>query len=104
VVFPFSRLVGWDIGTVVLFWFIITPALALYLPTLTSKRKNTLPESIAGILISYALMVFMIYDHYQTDMFLMIMISCGFNLIVMYVIFIVWKTIEDDDRNRKLAS
>lgn len=86
VLVPFSLLIGWSIFTIVLFWFVMTPALAEYLPTFVSKRKDTLYESLSGTLLSYAIMVFMIYTHYQTDMFLMIMASCGFNMIAIKVI------------------
>lgn len=86
VLIPFSLLIGWNIVTVLIFWFILTPVITVYLPRLVSKRKNMLAESIAGILISYAIMFFMIFDHYQTDMFFMIMVSCGFNMLVITMI------------------
>lgn len=80
---PFSLLVGWNIFTLFLFWFMIIPALTLYLPTLFSKEKHHLFESLAGMMLFYGLMVFMIYEHYQTDYFQVMMYSCGFNLLIV---------------------
>ncbi|WPP49282.1 hypothetical protein [Catalinimonas niigatensis] len=83
VLIPFSLLVGWNIFTLLLFWFMIVPALTLYLPKMMNKDRNHLFESLAGMVLFYGLMVFMIYDHYQTDYFQVMMYSCGFNLLVV---------------------
>jgi hypothetical protein len=80
---PFSLLVGWNIFTLFFFWFMTVPALTLYLPAIISRNKNHLLESLTGMIIFYGLMVFMIYDHYQTDYFQVMMVSCGFNLLIV---------------------
>lgn len=85
---PYSLLIGWNLMTMVLFWLLLTPALAIYLPTLVSSNNNHLFESVLGIIIFYALMVFMIYDHYKTDTFQFMIWSSVINLIL--VSFIVW--------------
>lgn len=83
VLVPLSMLIGWDLLTLVIFWFIITVGLAIYLPTIVSENENHMFESITGLLIFYAIMVFMIYDHYMTDYFKIMMISCFTNVILV---------------------
>lgn len=82
----FSILVGWHLITLILFWFVLTPGLTIYLPTLISGNKDHLLESLVGIIVFYAIMVFMIYDHYKTDYFRIMILSCVINLILISVI------------------
>ncbi|HQQ96763.1 MAG TPA: hypothetical protein PLX35_05840 [Cyclobacteriaceae bacterium] len=86
ILIPYSLLIGWNGQTVILFWFIFIPALAIYLPTKTSKNRTHFIESLAGLGLFYAFMVFMIYQQYQTDYFLVMIISCLVNLILVGVI------------------
>lgn len=83
---PFSMLIGWNLTTLILFWFVLTPGLAIYLPTIISSKKNRRFESSMGLVIFYAIMVFMIYDHYNTDYFQVMIISGAINLILVSVI------------------
>ncbi|HTH57901.1 MAG TPA: hypothetical protein VL728_17760 [Cyclobacteriaceae bacterium] len=82
---PYSLLIGWNLITFVLFWFIMVPLIAFFLPPKVSRNETHLIESVVGVLIFYALMVFMIYDHYESDFFFVMMISCVVNLIVMFL-------------------
>ena len=86
VLVPYSLLIGRNLLTVFLFWFVITPTLTIYLPTIISKNKNHFLESLLGLMIFYGLMVFMIYDHYKTDFFRVMIFSCFTNLILIGVI------------------
>lgn len=86
VLIPFSMLVGWNLLSAILFWLIIMPAVTIYLPLLISKNKNHLWESLIGMTIFYAIMVFMIYDHYQTDYFQIMMVSFVINVVVVSMI------------------
>jgi hypothetical protein len=83
---PFSMLIGWNLMTLILFWFVLIPGLAIYLPILVSRNKNHLFESVVGLIIFYGIMVFMIYDHYKTDYFQVMMVSCAINVILVSVI------------------
>jgi hypothetical protein len=83
VVVPYSLLIGWNLMTLALFWFFIVPALAVYLPRLASKNNSHLLESVAGLLIFYGIMAFMIYDHYKTDYFKIMILSCFLNIILI---------------------
>lgn len=83
VLVPYSMLIGWNLFTGILFWYVITPALTIYLPSIISKNKGHLMESLVGLAIFYAVMVFMIYDHYKTDYFLIMMVSLVVNMMVI---------------------
>ena len=85
ILIPFSLLIGWNPLTLLLFWLVIIPALVVYLPTIVSNKKNLLFESSIGLLIFYALMVFMIYEHYQSDYFLVMIFSGVINLMIVFV-------------------
>ncbi len=90
---PLSLLIGWNLVTLIVFWLVITPALTIYLPKLVSKNINHLFESLVGMGIFYALMVLMIYDHYQSDYFQLMMWSGVINLISVTV-HLRWPTVQ----------
>ena len=83
---PYSLLIGWNSITLILFWLVLTPGLTIYLPTLVSASKNHLFESLLGLTLFYAIMVFMIYDHYKTDYFQLMIWSCAINLVMISLI------------------
>ena len=85
---PYSLLIGWNLITALLFWFVIVPCIAIYLPAKVSGSKNHLIESLLGLVVFYAFIVFMIYDHYKSDQFLVMMVSCGVNLIIVSAIYL----------------
>jgi hypothetical protein len=83
---PYSIFVGWNLFTLILFWFVFTPLLAAFLPTLFLKIGNHFIESILGLIIFYAIMVFLIYDHYKTDTFKIMILSFAINFILILMI------------------
>lgn len=86
---PFSILIGWNLLTLILFWFVLTPGLSIYLPAMLSNNRNHLFESLVGLIIFYGIMVFMIYDHYKTDYFQIMILSCLINLVLVSSIHLV---------------
>lgn len=82
----FSLLVGWNPVTLFLFWFILVPVLTLCLPTVLLKNKNNLVDSLFGLIIFYGFMIWMIYEHYQTDYFQLMIVSLGLNIVIVVVI------------------
>lgn len=72
---PFSKWIGWNLMTLILFWFLLAPILSAYLPKKILKTTNPLRESLIGLSVFYAVMVLMIYDQFQTDYFKLMMIS-----------------------------
>ncbi len=93
VLVPFSLLIGWNIFTLLLFWFVLIPGLSMYLPSLVSSNQNHLIETVLGLIVFYSIMVFMIYDHYQTDYFKAMIVSFVINLIVVSI----WSKSKDSD-------
>ena len=86
VLIPFSMLIGWSLLTAILFWFLIVPTIAMHLPNKISRNKGHLIETLSGLIIFYAFMVFMIYDHFKTDLFQIMIVSCVVNLILVSLI------------------
>lgn len=84
----FSFTFGWNIVTLLLFWFLFIPFLASTLPTIISKNDLEVKHPIAGLILFYAIMVFMIYEHFQTDYFIVMMMSLVCNIGV--VSLIIW--------------
>jgi hypothetical protein len=83
---PFSFLIGWNIVTLVLFWLGLTPALAIYLPKLVSRNTGHLLESLTGLTLFYTVIVFLIYEHYKSDYFQMMIVSYVINIIMIVTI------------------
>jgi len=88
---PFSLLAGWNIVTLLVFWFVIVPWIAVYIPGKASQNKNHLLESLVGLVLFYSFMMFLIYDHYQSDYFLVMMASCLVNLAFVTIISLIRK-------------
>jgi hypothetical protein len=91
---PLSYFTRGNPAVLIIFFFIITPALAEYLPKIITKRSNTLAESLGGMLIFYGFMVFMIYKSYQSDFFAVMIASCAVNMITIRVIFRIKKSMQ----------
>ena len=86
---PFSLLIGWNLFTLFLYWFIAVPLLSFHLPTLVKRNTHRLFSSIAGLTIFYGFMVFMIYEHYQSDFFQVLIWSGVINLVILIVMEVV---------------
>jgi len=82
----FSMVFGWNLGSLLAFWFFVAPFLALYLPVTVSGSENRGFKSSVGLVIFYSFMVFMIYDHYQSDYFRVMMFSFVVNFLVVLLI------------------
>lgn len=92
---PYSILIGWNITTGFIFWFVLAPSLAIYLPNIVSKERNHLLESLVGLTIFYVTIMVMIYSHFNTDFFKMMAISFFINIILV-LIFILTKKIKEE--------
>ena len=86
VIVPFSLLIKWNLISTLVFWFIITPGIAIFLPTRIMGSKNHVPESLLGLIFFYGIMVFMIYDHFNTDYFQLMLFSSMINLVLILVV------------------
>ncbi len=86
VLIPFSLLIGWNLVTLFIFWLVIVPTLVIFAPILVFKNKNHFTESLAGMAIFYGLVIYLIYDHYQSDYFQFMMWSGAINLVVVSIV------------------
>ena len=91
VLVPFSLLFSKVLVAVLLFWFVIVPLIAVNVPVIISSRRNHLIKSLTGLVLLYGLMVFMIYDHYQTDLFKILMVSAAFNIVLTTIVILIKK-------------
>ena len=85
----YSLLLGWNALSLFIFWFLLVPGLTVYLPLRFLKRKGHLFTSLSGLVIFYGVMVWMIYDHYQTDYFQIMMISFVVNMALVTVVSLI---------------
>src|ERR1041385_9103251 len=79
----FSFVLGWNLVTLLLFWFVVIPLSVIYIPRLISRADPLITTSLAGLILFYAVMVLMIYDHYKTDYFLVMVASGILNFVVV---------------------
>jgi hypothetical protein len=91
VLIPFSFLVGWNLITLFLYWFILVPAVSIYLPAKILKNEDWLIQSLGGLVLFYGVMVFLIYKQYQTDYFKIMIVSGGVNLVIVAGFFLAKK-------------
>tara|TARA_R110001599_G_scaffold262301_1_gene462762 strand:- start:5587 stop:5940 length:354 start_codon:yes stop_codon:yes gene_type:complete len=84
ILIPFSLLIGWNMASMVVFWFVLIPLVSHLIPRKAFKSANPMKESIIGLTIFYALMTFMIYEH--TEFLHLMMISFVVNLLVVFFI------------------
>ena len=71
--------------TTIVSWFMIIPLLTVFLSKIISGNDNLAFKSLISLVTFYGIMVFMIYKHYQTDFFKIMMASLIFNSFVMLI-------------------
>lgn len=74
VLIPYSLFLGWNLGSGVLFWFVLVPIVA-NLSSGFFRFQDNLVAAISGELLFYAFMVFMTYKHYNSDLFILMLYS-----------------------------
>ena len=72
------------LGTIVS-WFGIIPLLTVFLSNIISGNKNLALKSLISLVVFYGVMVFMIYKHYQSDFFKLMIMSLIFNACLMFI-------------------
>lgn len=102
VMVPYSLFLKWDLLSLLLFWFVTVPFVILFSSTKFLKKKNAIWKSVISLISFYSLMVFMIYKHYQSDFFTIMMISFLWNLLIMLSVMIV-EHVDRTSENRRHA-
>jgi len=85
VLVPYAMVLGWNLITAVTFLYILIPVLS-YLCTKVFITSNRLLTSISGALFFYAFMIFMIYKHYKSDQFQIMIYSIIPTVIVLIIL------------------
>ncbi|MBT3208038.1 MAG: hypothetical protein HN704_08015 [Bacteroidetes bacterium] len=83
VLVPYSLLFGWNVISVIVFWFFLVPLVSIAAARFYFNEKKQYLVSIVGCFLFYMCMLFMIYEHYLSDFFVMMMISMITSLIVI---------------------
>jgi hypothetical protein len=86
VLIPYGIFIGYAFPFNLLLWFVIIPALAVWLPLIIRKKRDHLWESVSGLVLFYLIMVWMIYKHYQSEFFAVMMVSAATNVLILMVI------------------
>lgn len=86
---PYSLLLGWNVITLIIFWFFIVPGVILYLSARLFKDSRVTGKAMVSLITFYSIMVFMTYKHFQSDYFAMMLFSFLFNLLVMGLVMFV---------------
>ena len=93
-----SKSIGWNVTTLILYWFACIPILSVYIPEKISNNKNHLAESISGLLIFYLVMVFLIYGQSHTDYFKLMIASIIINLGLVILITVTGRPLSMKDQ------
>jgi len=75
VLVPFALFIGWNLITLLVFWFAVVPLLTLYLPHVVFRSQRHVYESLGGLYIFYCATMLLIYGHYKSDFFELMMVS-----------------------------
>ena len=81
---PYSLLLGWNLLTSFLFWFILVPLISILSSRFYNKVNRSWITGIAGCVVFYLVIVFLIYSHYQTDLFNVMIVSS------LSSVFMIW--------------
>ena len=84
----FSLLLGWNLITLIIFWFIIVPLLSLYLSSKLLGKENEVSSGMISMTSFYAIMVFMIYRQAESDFFKIMMVSFLYNLLILITVML----------------
>ena len=72
---PFGLIFGMSLLPNIIFWFFVVPMLAFAIVKQICHSRDHVFAAASGLVLFYAFMVFMIYDHYQSDFFKLMVVS-----------------------------
>lgn len=70
-------------------WFVIIPMLNAFFSNRISGKENFALKTLVSLIIFYGIMVFMIYKHYQSDFFKLMIASFMFNSLILVLCIVV---------------
>ena len=78
----FSLALGMSLINAILFWFLLVPIITYFTSRLVYKERLKFYHLLANFILFYGFMVFMIYKHYQSDLFHLMLISLAWNIFI----------------------
>ena len=87
ILIPFSLFIGWNLLTAILFWFILVPIIANQSSRFHSKIKKQLIVAISDCILFYLFMIFMIYYHYKSDFFKLMITSIFSSILMVWLLY-----------------
>ena len=72
---PFSLFIGWNLVTAIMFWFILVPLISWVSAKFCMDRTRQIIVGIVGCVFFYLIIILMIFNHYQTDLFKLMIFS-----------------------------
>lgn len=85
----YSLLLGWNLITLVIFWFLIVPFVILFLTSWLLKEDHITIKPLVSLIVFYSFLVWMIYKHFESDAFAIMMFSFLYNFLVMCLVMFV---------------
>jgi hypothetical protein len=102
-----SLLVRYNVITMILYyivsWFVILPGIILYLSSKLLRKEHRVWKAMVSMITFYGFMVFMIYKHYATDFFMLMMISFLWNSGVMITVMLVERDDSISGKNQNFS-
>jgi len=84
---PFSFIIGWNLISILIFWFLIVPLVSITVPYIIRANERRQFQSIIGMILFYGIMIFMIYNQSATDYFKLMAVSGVVNLVLLIGIY-----------------
>jgi hypothetical protein len=72
---PYSLFLGWNLITLFIFWFILVPIITILTARFYNKVNKRISSGLFGCIAFYLIMIFLIYSHYKTDYFKVMIVS-----------------------------
>jgi hypothetical protein len=95
----YSLLIGWNLVAFSVFWFLLVPLVSILVHEVLNRKTQVIIETLSGLIIFYGLVILMIYKHYQSDYFRMMILSFLINMIVIAVVLVMKSFIVVKERN-----
>ena len=90
---PYSMLVGWNLITLFVFWFVIMPWTMMLFANLWSRGKNVEVNALVGMMVFYAFFSFMTYKVIDYGEWNPVTLSFCYNLVIMAAV--IWSNQAD---------
>ena len=81
---PYSLFLGWNLFTSILFWFVLVPLISIIVSRFYSNVNKRIIPRLLGCIVFYLFMIFMIYNHHNSDLFKLMIVSSFAS------IFLIW--------------